>query len=158
MYVGPIRAHIGSILGTGAIFPSDCFVVSVCGRSKATGASRREGANNFSIVSRPRRASHRHPSLRYRARLLGRRRRSNAELCGSVSSENDGALVRESNNRRSRKSTCTAVDVSTLAVAHELEGSLQCVTRYPQLSSHLALGNNPSAYICSARPEAIVAG
>jgi hypothetical protein len=29
MYVGPIRADIASIEGTGVIFPSDCFVVGI---------------------------------------------------------------------------------------------------------------------------------
>ena len=34
MYVGPIRALIGSIQGTSAIFPSDCFAVSIAGDRK----------------------------------------------------------------------------------------------------------------------------
>ena len=49
---GPIRAHIGSIQGTPAIFPSDCFVVSVAGGRKRR---RLRCAHSISIFSRSRR-------------------------------------------------------------------------------------------------------
>jgi hypothetical protein len=42
MYVGPIRAHIASILGTSAISPSDCFVVSVAGDRRRPEPAERE--------------------------------------------------------------------------------------------------------------------